>query len=536
MWYQTLGVARVRISRRNNYGRMMLWRYLIVTMINGLLLASLTMSCSKSPSASLTRARIGPEGGVVSAMDHGNVLASVAIPAGALEHSETIGINTNIIDGYVAFALSPEAMHFSREATLSLSYPDDDNDGLVDGTPFTATLLSVEVLDESTGHWNPIPSRIDTEKKVVVANISHFSLYRWWFGRYPTNSQIRYCIKSVPPPSYGWNKTDLIAGIGRAIRAWGEVTSASGIKFVENCSSFDIAFLAEKPYAEAALADTQHRRTVEYIRFRPSTTLAACSVTGPHGEGVCRSRDKDIETITLHELGHALGLSHPDPLGVDHCSVQAVMCADYQDVVGAGVSATLHSWDITAYDAIYDIRHANAPGSSPPTASANIGGFATPEEAVRQVVIQNLVGKSYAGSCGRLTSTSGGQICSAFERRLRASPPDLYSAYVLAPYASDSPYGMAVVRQDANSRWWPVAFDPALWLDGTLKVGTEGCVNGRAGPSLNGQVFGCIAKGKAVQVTDEAWYADGYIWVKVAPENLWVAARFLCATTGPVIC
>jgi hypothetical protein len=64
--------------------------------------------------------------------------------------------------------------------------------------------------------------------------------------------------------------------------------------------------------------------------------------------------DYDVETVLLHENGHAAGLGHSE-------NVQAIMYAYYQ-----GVRQTLHSDDITGISALYP-TDADPPATSTPT-------------------------------------------------------------------------------------------------------------------------------------------------------------------------
>ena len=63
--------------------------------------------------------------------------------------------------------------------TLTLSYPDADGDGLVDGTSpgVPAKDLALFYLDETLGEFRKIPSQVDTGAKTLTASLSHFSIY-----------------------------------------------------------------------------------------------------------------------------------------------------------------------------------------------------------------------------------------------------------------------------------------------------------------------------------------------------------------------
>lgn len=63
--------------------------------------------------------------------------------------------------------------------TLTLSYPDDNNDGIVDATSpgVPAKDLALYFLDETLGEFRKIPTQVDTSAKTLTASLSHFSIY-----------------------------------------------------------------------------------------------------------------------------------------------------------------------------------------------------------------------------------------------------------------------------------------------------------------------------------------------------------------------
>ncbi|MBL0348927.1 MAG: gliding motility-associated C-terminal domain-containing protein [Elusimicrobia bacterium] len=73
------------------------------------------------------------------------------------------------------FDLSPDGLRFSRPVTLSIPYPDQDQDGRVDGTGVDETLLRVFWFD---GHlWRFVGGQVDPVANRVSVAISHFSVY-----------------------------------------------------------------------------------------------------------------------------------------------------------------------------------------------------------------------------------------------------------------------------------------------------------------------------------------------------------------------
>ncbi|HOW28486.1 MAG TPA: fibronectin type III domain-containing protein [Elusimicrobiota bacterium] len=69
---------------------------------------------------------------------------------------------------------------FNKDASLTMNYTDDNNDGLVDGTspPVKVESLSISWLDETNGLWIRVPSSsIDKNNKTITCKIRHFSVY-----------------------------------------------------------------------------------------------------------------------------------------------------------------------------------------------------------------------------------------------------------------------------------------------------------------------------------------------------------------------
>jgi hypothetical protein len=68
---------------------------------------------------------------------------------------------------------------FNNPITITISYPDDNNDGIIDGTnpELSAYLLKFYVLDETNGEWVLAGGDVDTNKKTITATLGHFSVY-----------------------------------------------------------------------------------------------------------------------------------------------------------------------------------------------------------------------------------------------------------------------------------------------------------------------------------------------------------------------
>ncbi|MDI6641779.1 MAG: gliding motility-associated C-terminal domain-containing protein, partial [Elusimicrobiota bacterium] len=92
--------------------------------------------------------------------------------------------DTNIPDGNRAagskrpvavYDFGPEGFVFKKPITMSLLYFDLDSDGKVDGTDIDEKELGVFWWDGFC--WRYVGGKVDTEKNVVTAKITHFSLY-----------------------------------------------------------------------------------------------------------------------------------------------------------------------------------------------------------------------------------------------------------------------------------------------------------------------------------------------------------------------
>lgn len=69
---------------------------------------------------------------------------------------------------------------FKSPVTVTLPYPDADDDGIVDGTepPVKAKTLAVYWLDRSKAVWHRLPSsRVDTSSRTVSAETAHFTTF-----------------------------------------------------------------------------------------------------------------------------------------------------------------------------------------------------------------------------------------------------------------------------------------------------------------------------------------------------------------------
>jgi len=87
---------------------------------------------------------------------------------------------------------------FNKEISLTIYYPDANNDGIVDSVPLRATSLRMMTLNSGTGRWEPVSgSNVDPAKKYVTAAVDHFSVYALFCS--PTGSDLSG-VKIYPNP------------------------------------------------------------------------------------------------------------------------------------------------------------------------------------------------------------------------------------------------------------------------------------------------------------------------------------------------
>lgn len=160
----------------------------------------------------------GASGGYVANSD----TMAVTIPAGAYSGSLYVHITTvaaartDAADASAATSLKPLTIDLSREfkaytpagtpitafslpVTITMSYPDVDGDGRMDGDYFTETQARLYYLDEARGVWTPVVDGFvrDTAANTLSARVSHFSVYS---VRVQAEEQNSLNMKAYPNP------------------------------------------------------------------------------------------------------------------------------------------------------------------------------------------------------------------------------------------------------------------------------------------------------------------------------------------------
>ena len=148
--------------------------------------------------------------------------------------------------------------------------------------------------------------------------------------------------------------------------------------------------------------------------------------------GALRSGSYDIQRVALHELGHALGLAHPDQAG-QH--VSAVMNSIISDIY------TLSADDIAGAQSLYGARTSPTPTPSAtptptptPTATPTTTSTATPTPtptAAPAVMLSPVPGSTFASSSGTFTWSAGSATAYAVLVGSSSGGIDIYNSGVI---------------------------------------------------------------------------------------------------------
>ena len=119
---------------------------------------------------------------------------SVTVPDGAL--AGPVDLSITYVDPRTApagqfrgvvpasvYSFGPEGLRFQKAATIALKYSDDNFDGTVDGTFYSASQLRMFWYDGLA--WRPVQGRLNSQNHTVSGPVFHFSLY----ALYPVTSE-----------------------------------------------------------------------------------------------------------------------------------------------------------------------------------------------------------------------------------------------------------------------------------------------------------------------------------------------------------
>jgi hypothetical protein len=115
----------------------------------------------------------------------------VVVPEGALGEDDILRISKvshnevppkeNPIGVYIKIELESGKTTFYKPIAISLPYPDEDNNGIVDGKGILEGTLKVNV--HRAGKWEELPTTIDEKDNIATANTTHLSIFGI-FGSY----------------------------------------------------------------------------------------------------------------------------------------------------------------------------------------------------------------------------------------------------------------------------------------------------------------------------------------------------------------
>lgn len=160
---------------------------------------------------------ITPSGGTVTLGDSNTAdgETSVTIPAGALDEAVTITLTqksvTEVPSGasigqdqpFAAFEFGPSGTVFARPVTVTLLYPDADQDGFVESavtglnTTTAETGLKVFVYDGAA--WRSLGGTVNASQNTVTAQTFHFSTFAVFPASSLTKARLRPPEKIITP-------------------------------------------------------------------------------------------------------------------------------------------------------------------------------------------------------------------------------------------------------------------------------------------------------------------------------------------------
>jgi hypothetical protein len=139
---------------------------------------------------------------------------------GSREYDPGIYVDLSLASGQSAFA-------GGHTATVELSYPDADRDGLLDGTSVNESLLELRWLNPGTNRFEPVAtSQVLAQDNVVRGTTTHFTV----FAVVAVTPAPPLVLSLAPPLPDAWPgehyAVDLLAGGGVEPYAW-STTSGS---------------------------------------------------------------------------------------------------------------------------------------------------------------------------------------------------------------------------------------------------------------------------------------------------------------------
>ena len=223
-----------------------------------------------------------------------------------------------------AFEVSPD-LTFLHPVGLEIPYPDEDSDGIVDGTPFPATATQAYFLSEDG--WYRALSVARTDRHVVIG--TDYPSVQWllWAGRWKAGSRVTFFIHATPSSMTGGGIGEAETDLHSAFVAWmREVDSAVVFESTTSEESADIVInsqdlcLEDSDYHSTSACDAAagvfrklsslgHPRL--YFNNRPDVVWVVGGYSSYDPEALFNAFGRiplPFLRIALHEVGHIMGL------------------------------------------------------------------------------------------------------------------------------------------------------------------------------------------------------------------------------------